>query len=104
MTRLRIDTGYDPVEVDLWGALYETVDISRSLQKKAEKLEAQADATPSPDEQIALVAELMDIKLKPVGHEEQPSKLIKAKWEKDNLTSRQLLRFVRSLGEAENPL
>src|SRR5438132_8106 len=100
MSKVSIATAYEPVEVDLWGSTFTTVDATRSVAKKAGALQDKLAAAEDDDVAVKLLSQLLDLKL---AGEEKPSTLIDAKWKADELSVRQLLVFLESLGEAENP-
>lgn len=113
MSAISIARAYNPVEIDLWGAKYETIDVPRSGLKKVTKLETEVaglqsgaiDVPEDSDELDVLVekiGELLDVKLVAVGGgKSKPSTHIKKKWRADELTLPQLLGFMDEVGEGE---
>ncbi len=102
MTRISIAQAYEPVEVDLWGTVFETADVTRSGQKKAQALEGELEGTEDPDEQVELLAKLLDLKLVSTnGTKLKPSTMIVKKWKADELSPRSLFSFLDRLAEAE---
>lgn len=126
MTRLEIAQAYEPIEIDLWGTVFETRDVPRSGVKKTgelqQKLEAIQEAQakegeeipgvglvprdPKPDEldqMVGILAEMMDVKLVSTnGGRKKPSTLIKAKWQADDLSLGRLFTFVAEIRAAES--
>src|SRR4051794_28630823 len=99
MTRIAIDAAFDPIEVDFWGALFQTRSMPRSRARKArvvatridqlmksEPLEEEA-AEREEAELVDKFGELFDLKLTPIeGNRKKASTLLRQKWEKDELT------------------
>jgi hypothetical protein len=96
---------YAPVEIDLWGQKFETVDVPRSGAKKATAIEKDIDQISADadglDALVDLMAQLMDIKLKRVEGTGKPGTLIKKKWNTDELTVPQLMSFMSAVRDAE---
>ncbi len=96
---------YSPVEIDLWGTQFETIDVPRSGAKKATALEETIDSIQASgeglDELVGCMAELMDIKLTAVEGKAKPGALIKKKWNADELTIPQLMSFMSAVQDAE---
>lgn len=100
-----IARAYNPVEVDLWGTKFETIDVPRSGAKKAQALEDEIDTIERGeemfDELVEKIAELMDIKLVPVEGSKKPSTIVKKKWKSDDLSIGQLMSFFREVQQLE---
>lgn len=99
-----IARAYRPVEVDLWGAAYETVDVTRSGARKVAEIEKQMGELEEgqSDEMIGLMAEMLDVKLANAnGSKKKASTHIKAKWQADELSLDQLFSFLGQIAEAE---
>lgn len=96
---------YAPVEIDLWGTKFETIDVPRSGAKKATQIEEEIDLIAADanglDTLVDLMAQLMDIKLKKVDGTGKPGTLIKKKWNADELTVPQLMAFMSAVRDAE---
>jgi hypothetical protein len=131
MTRIAIESAFEPIEVDFWGVLFETRAMPRSRARKARKLgrhiqelvvagnapvpepiEVGGKTITDPDEiaehneekLIARYGELFDLKLQPAaggGGRRKPSTVLLKKWEEDKLTGAQLASFLSKLGIAE---
>ena len=106
MGAVSIQGAYDPVEVDLWGSRFETIDVPRSGAKKAQKLEEEIEALgQSPDvldELVSKMGELLDLKLRAIdGKRKKPATIIAQKWEADQLTLGQLFSFLDAVQTAE---
>lgn len=110
MTRIAIDTAFQAIEVDFWGAVFETRAMPRSRSRKARVLATRIDellrsnpesedvADTEEEELIAKYGELFDLKLKPIeGNRKKASVLLVAKWEDDGLTGEQLASFLAHL-------
>lgn len=103
----------DAVEVDLWGSLFVTVPITRSVQAKMEVLEQQVlDFQRADDETVeqendrfvALQADLIDCAVKAAaGGRKKASTLVLERWNKDELTLDQLVTFRQRLAAAVRP-
>ncbi len=103
MKTIAISRAYSPVEVDLWGAKFETVDLSRSAEIKAEEIRSALALSSGIQAEIDKLAELMDVRLRPLGGvKKKPSTLIKAKWKANELTRRQLYSFLDEVGLADD--
>jgi len=104
---LSIAADHESVEVDLWGALYYTQRITRSRAKEITRLEQAAqeiDGNDTLDEQVKLLAELLDQILEPAeGKRKKASAHILAKWEQDALTYEELTDFIDRVAEAGRP-
>jgi len=105
---ISMKSAYEPVEVDLWaeegGALFETVDLTRSAQLEGEEVLRKLEGVESSDAQVEVLAGVLDIRLKAVGTKKvKPSALILKRWKSDELTIGQLFGLLTQLGEATNP-
>ena len=97
---------YVPLEVDLWGAKYETKELGRKASKrlralKTEITEFEVIDDESMDAFIAKVAEWYDAKLKPVKGKVKPSTLIKKHWEAEDLSELQLASLMSEMSQQE---
>ncbi len=111
MTRIAIDTAFDPIEVDLWGSLFETRSMPRSRARKARaigtKIQALMKSEPPDDETaekeeeelVGLYGELFDLKLASAepGKRRKPSSILRERWEEDKLTGEGLAAFIGKL-------
>lgn len=117
MTRIAIDSAFQPIEVDFWGAVFETRAMPRSRSRKARVLATRIDqllrsepldekvADSEEEELIAKYGELFDLKLKPIeGNRKKASALLVKKWEEDDLTGEQLASFLAHLTLTERKL
>lgn len=105
MTRLSIDQGYEPVEVDLWNNDFHTRPSTRSTAKLATTItEKLSEPGVDEDATVKLICELLDMRLVPAaGKRTKASTLIIRKWENDELSLPQLIDFVGNLGDADRP-
>ncbi len=105
MTAIAIANAYNPVEIDLWGTKFETIDVPRSGAKKATALEDKIDeleaGSDGLDELVDLMADLLDIKLRKTSGTGKPGTLIRKKWADDELTIPQLMSFMAAVRQAE---
>lgn len=116
MPAISIARAYSPVEIDLWGAKFETVDVARSGMKKTQKLEEEIEALETSEDTtdeildtlVAKIGALLDVKLVAAdGGKTKPSTLVAKKWKADELTLSQVAGFTdamrRAEGEANRP-
>lgn len=94
------------VDVDLWGKVFETVPATRTVYAAITALEHKLDEIPDDqlDDQVAVIAEILDQRLKPAGQgRKKASEIVVEKWAADELTIAQLYDFAERLGEADRP-
>jgi hypothetical protein len=104
MAKISLGAGtFEGVEVDLWGSLYKTVRITRSVQNKVDKALKKLDDTQDADAAVKVLADVIDARLEPQNGAGPPSKLIVEKWKTDELSLDQLQQFQADLDEAEAP-
>lgn len=108
MTRVSIAEAVEPVEVDLWaddgGALFTVKPATRSVLKKADEVMEKLDAIKDDEQAVGMLAEMLDLRLVPAnGKRTKASTIVTRKWEADELTLPQLIRFGERLSEAERP-
>jgi hypothetical protein len=106
MASIAISRAYNPVDIDLWGAKFETIDVTRSGAKKAQQLEREIEEIREGDdlldELVEKMGELMDIKLAAAaGGRSKASTRIRSKWKGDELTLGQLFEFFDAVQKAE---
>jgi hypothetical protein len=114
MTRIAIESAFEPIEVDFWGVVFETRSMPRSRARKARSIGAQIEAlmkSEPTDEKVAeeeeeklitLYGELFDLKLVATGGgRRKPSVLLRQRWEEDKLTGEGLAAFLGKLMVAE---
>lgn len=99
---------YRPVEVDLWadseGALFDSMRITRSLQREVTRTMEQLDESDDPDQQVEMIAAVLDLMLKAKSNQRRkPSSIVAKKWESDDVTIIELLDFVSRIGRATRP-
>lgn len=100
MTRISIETAYSPIEVDLWGALFETVDQTKGNQKKMAKCQAKLAVADEGDETaiIRLFGELFDLMFRPIeGGRKKASTQLKEQWDAGNLGIGQIGGFLQKV-------
>lgn len=96
-------TAYEAVEVDLWGSPYRTVAVTRSVSGKADAAHDKINAAEEPDAIVGAIAEMIDLRVRPVEGTKKASTLIKEKWKADELTVDQLFGFLGAIEEADRP-
>jgi hypothetical protein len=108
MTRIAIaDYGRKPVEVDLWGHLFEYVAITKQTETKINDAIAEINKSfdgedlTLHDTQVRLFAARMDVRLKKSpGGRKKASTLVRAAWEDEKLTVPQFDQFWDAVEEA----
>lgn len=100
---IRIGQDYTPTEVDLWGTTFETRPVTRSVERAAGELQRKVEESEDADEVVGLLAELLDLRLCPVGHKTRAKTVIEKKWKADELSTPQLTKFCEDLAEADAP-
>lgn len=93
-------------DVDLWGKKFVTVPAVRSVYKRLQELERKFDelTDDQPDEQVEVMAEILDARLKPAGQgRKKAGEIIKEKWKADELSIGQLLDFAAVVADADHP-
>ena len=101
-----ITTAHESVEVDLWGAVFHTQRVTRSLEKEIARLEKAAEAVDPGDidAEVRLLVEMLDVLLVPEdGKRKKASAHIIEKWEADEITRAELLGFIDRLVQAGRP-
>jgi hypothetical protein len=104
MTRISIENAYSPIEVDLWGSIFETVDQTKGNQKRVAECQAKLAVLEEDQEDVAieLFGEMFDLIFRPVdGGKRKPSTVIKAKWKADDLGLGQLSSFLQRVGAGQ---
>jgi hypothetical protein len=108
MTSIAISRAYNPVEIDLWGTKFETVDLARSASKKAMEIAAEVNQarreleTTDWDKLVAKVGEGLDLRLTRTGNgKTKPSTLLKAKWKADEISLSRIFEFLGEITFAE---
>lgn len=100
--KISIASGYKPLEVDLWGSPFHTLQPIRSVSIKQADIRRRIAEEDDDDKLMALLAELLDTRLAPAeGKRTKASTLIVRKWEADELTLAQLDQFVTDVEEAD---
>lgn len=100
--KIAIARAFVPLEIDLWGEEFHTIDVPRSGAKKADALQAKLEEIDDDDKAVEVIAQLLDLKLAPAGPKKtKPSTLIKKKWAADELTMRGLLSFLAEIRLSE---
>jgi hypothetical protein len=100
-----IVSDYEPAEIDLWGAKYDTVDLAKKGFTKLTALQAEIDTLAYDDKAVETfiekVGEFCDIKLVAQKGKTKASTLIKKEWDANHLTARQIASFIQRIAAAE---
>lgn len=95
---------FGSVDVDLWGHPFETVPATRTVHRRQREISAQIDEAGDDDASVKLLAELIDLRLKPAGNaRKKASAFILEKWEADQLSVPQLEQLLDDLLETDRP-
>lgn len=104
MARLEIggENGHwTPEEVGVFGRLFVTRRVSRSVNKKITDINERLSAAANDDEAFELVAEMMDALLAPTGGQKKTAgQVLREKWEADELFLDQIEEFSRQVQES----
>lgn len=101
MAAVKIQTAYLPVEIELWGGVYETVDLTRADTEKETDLYAEALAAEEEDQAIAKWGSYLDLILKPVEGARKPSTALKREYKEGRITSRGVVGVTLQIKAAE---
>jgi hypothetical protein len=96
---IAIASPYAPVEVDLWGVSHKTVRITRSVEKKLDKIREEIDKAETTDEAVKGFAKLIATYL----GDDKVVQVIDAKWKADEIAANELTEFVAAVVEADRP-
>jgi len=103
-----IARAYKPVEIDLWGSKFLTVDLPRSKSEKAKEITREVNVmrenlgTEDWDEVVAKISEGLDLRLdKGPVVKKKPSTLLKAKWKADEISLNRIFEFLSEISMAE---
>lgn len=109
MARISLAESVSPIEVDLFGRLYNTVPVTRSVQRAAVELEKSrgevlneedADA----DKVVEYLSLVLDLRLKPAAGGRKPaSQVIQEAWQEDKLEVSAIVDLVTELSGAAVP-
>lgn len=109
--KITISDTFEPIEVDLFGVLYKTVPITRSVQHAAVELEKESgdilnDSTASPDDQVAYLAKAIALRLKATEDGSlNATEHIIALYNDDKLCIDQIISLIEDLsGDDDSPL
>src|SRR5690242_18972433 len=96
------------VEVELWGALFTVVPVTRTRQKAIQEIERELndldETVDQTDKAVELMAPMRDQLLVPQqGKRKTASAHIIEKWNADELSYSQLEAFIKRLGMASRP-
>jgi hypothetical protein len=102
MTRVAIEQDHTPVEVDLWGTVFEAKPLSRSLSGDWDEAMQRVWEAENDDDSVRLLGAALDIRLKPTGGgKKKPSAVLAEKWKADKLTVPQVNAFIQALNKAD---
>lgn len=96
------DGGYqhEPVEVDLWGRVFHTRPITRSVKKRVTEIQGQLIEATDADIEAGLYADMIEAFTVPTnGQKKTAGQLIRERWEQDKLSDEELADFADRLRE-----
>ena len=101
-TRVSVEKAFRSVEVDLWGEVYETTDLTRSQEEKLNSASEKIDAAESSDEAVSAWGAYFDILLAPIEEtKKKPSTVIKAHFKNDEFGYKRLVGLLGDIAAAE---
>lgn len=102
MAKVTLGGALTTVEVEVFGHKFKALPSTRSVIAVSAELEKKLDDTEGNDEQMALVAQLLDARLKSAnGSKKKASVILLEKWEADELSLTQVMSFVEELNQAQ---
>lgn len=107
MDRIAIDKAYDPVEVDLWGEVFYTQDVTADTEEKLGELWqelAEVERTEADGwrvKRVECLGRMLDLRLGREGKGKKPSTLVKERYQANKLSFARLMEFLADLGNAE---
>lgn len=102
MSPVKIQTGYLPVEVEIWGNVYETADLTEAQEEKGVELYDEALSATKQTDAIDIWAQYLDQMLRPVkSGAKKPSTALKAEFKKGKITSRGVIGVILQIRAAE---
>jgi hypothetical protein len=102
MAKVSLGDALTTVEVEVFGAKFKALPATRSVVNSIVDLEKKLEDAKDNDEQIAVIAELLDVRLKSAnGSKKKASAIITEKWEADELGLDQIQGFVEDLNQAQ---
>lgn len=100
MSPISIAPAYEPIEVDLWGTIYKTRPITRSVAQALLKAEEKLEVAEGTDAQVKALAEIISLRLE---NAKAAAALIDKRWKADELVLTQLFAFAEALAETDRP-
>lgn len=97
------DDGYkhEPVEIDMWGRVFHTRPVTRSVKKRLAELQGALLETTDPDEEAGLYADMVEAFTVPTGGQKKTAgQLIREAWDADRLSDEELADFATRLQDA----
>jgi hypothetical protein len=91
----------DDLEIELWGATFSAVRITRSVRRALAKVEERGDKATDEDKEMAVLGDLLDLQLQSVGDGPKASALLLERWKKDDLEVAEAWDVVSKLAEAQ---
>lgn len=102
MAPVKIKTAYLPVEVELWDAVYVTVDLTSAESDLETDLYAEALAAEEEAESIEAWAKYLDLILKPAdGTKRKAGTALKREFKEGRITARQVVGITLQIKAAE---
>jgi hypothetical protein len=96
------DNGYqhEPVEVDLWGRVFHTKPVTRTVKKRIVELQTKLLATTDADEEARIYADMVEAITVPAnGSRKLAGAVIMERWDADKLSDEELADFAERLQE-----
>ncbi len=98
---------YEPAEVDLWasdgGGMFETVEMVKDNAVRFDDLSARAADADTTDKTVAILAEMYDILLRPVGHRRKASKIVVDRFDANRLSIPRIEDLIEEIAVAARP-
>lgn len=101
MPPIKINPAYMPVEIELWGGVYETLDLTSAQQEKEAEIYSKAIQEPDEAKALAIWGRYLDLIIRPVNGARKPSTAVKAVAKADEITSRGMVGVVMQIRAAE---
>lgn len=101
-TRVSVEKAFRSIEVDLWGEVYETVDLTRSQEQQSDEAWAEIQAAEDSEKAVGAWGRLFDLLLSPIGEsKKKPSTLLKQRYKADEFGSKRLTGLLGDIAAAE---
>ncbi len=101
MAVVKLNPAYLPVEVELWGAIYVTQDLTSAESDQEAELYAEALSAEDEAEAIGIWAKYFDLILKPLEGDKKVSTALRREFKAGKLTSRGVVGLTLQVKAAE---